>query len=128
LAAVVDLMIEPIVGPEVIAGSTRMKAGTAQKLVLNTLSTSIMIRLGKTFGNLMVDVQPLNAKLRHRAIQIVATATGLPRDEADALLQRAAGNTKIAIVMALADVDANEARRRLAAASGRVRVAIRKNS
>jgi N-acetylmuramic acid 6-phosphate etherase len=124
LGDAVELMIDPIVGPEVIAGSTRMKAGTAQKLVLNTLSTSVMIRLGKTFGNLMVDVQPLNAKLRRRAIQIVVAATGLSDNEADVFLQRAGGNPKIAIVMALADVDADEARHRLVIANGHVRVAL----
>jgi N-acetylmuramic acid 6-phosphate etherase len=124
LAEVVDLMIAPIVGPEVIAGSTRMKAGTAQKLVLNTLSTAVMIRLGKTFGNLMVDVQPLNEKLRQRTVQIVVTATGLDREEARALLARAGGQPKTAIVMALANVDAQEAQRRLAHSGGHVRAAL----
>ncbi len=74
-------MIAPVVGPEVINGSTRMKAGTAQKLVLNTLSPTVMILLGKTYGNLMVDVQPTNEKLRRRAVAIVAQATGLAMDE-----------------------------------------------
>jgi N-acetylmuramic acid 6-phosphate etherase len=124
LAEVVDLMIAPIVGPEVIAGSTRMKAGTAQKLVLNTLSTAVMIRLGKTFGNLMVDVQPLNEKLRQRTVQIVVTATGLDREEARALLARAGGQPKTAIVMALANVDAQEAQRRLTHSGGHVRAAL----
>ena len=117
-------MIAPIVGPEVIAGSTRLKAGTAQKLVLNTLSTAIMIRLGKTFGNLMVDVQPLNAKLRQRTIQIVSTATGLGPHAARALLARAGGQPKTAIVMALANVDAQEAHRRLWESGGQVRAAL----
>src|SRR5215213_5981619 len=124
LAQAVDLMIAPIVGPEVIAGSTRMKAGTAQKLVLNTLSTAIMIRLGKTFGNLMVDVQPLNEKLRQRTVQIVTAATGLGADEARALLARANGQPKTAIVMALANVDAQEADRRLRESGGHVRAAL----
>src|SRR5215213_6717592 len=106
LGQAVDLMIAPIVGPEVIAGSTRMKAGTAQKLVLNTLSTAIMIRLGKTFGNLMVDVRPLNSKLRERAVGIVATATGLAHDQARTVLEAAGYEPKTAIVMALANVDA----------------------
>jgi N-acetylmuramic acid 6-phosphate etherase len=124
LAQAVDLMIAPIVGPEVVAGSTRMKAGTAQKLVLNTLSTAIMIRLGKTFGNLMVDVQPLNAKLRQRTVQIVIAATGLGPDEARALLVRADGQPKTAIVMALANVDAETAHRRLLESGGHVRAAL----
>ncbi|MEP7187576.1 MAG: N-acetylmuramic acid 6-phosphate etherase [Roseiflexaceae bacterium] len=124
LAEAVDVMIAPIVGPEVVAGSTRMKAGTAQKLVLNTLSTAIMIRLGKTFGNLMVDVQPLNEKLRQRTVQIVAAATGLGHEEARALLARAGGQPKTAIVMARANVDAQEAQRRLLESGGHVRAAL----
>jgi len=124
LAESVELMIAPIVGPEVIAGSTRMKAGTAQKLVLNTLSTAVMIRLGKTFGNLMVDVRPLNSKLRRRAVGIVATATGLPHDQARAVLEAAGGEPKTAIVMVLANVDADEARKRLIASGGHVRAAL----
>lgn len=125
LAEAVELMIAPIVGPEVIAGSTRLKAGTAQKLVLNTLSTTVMVRLGKTFGNLMVDVQPTNDKLRRRAATIVATATGCPLDEARRLLEAAGYEAKTAIVMALTGVDAGEARRRLAAHGGHVRAAVR---
>ncbi len=124
LAAAVQLIIAPIVGPEVISGSTRMKAGTAQKLVLNTLSTAVMIRLGKTFGNLMVDVQPTNEKLRRRAAGIVATATGVHTDEAQRLLLAANYEAKTAVVMALAGVDAPEARRRLAASAGHVRRAL----
>lgn len=124
LANAVDLMIAPIVGPEVIAGSTRMKAGTAQKLVLNALSTTVMIRLGKTFGNLMVDVQPTNEKLRRRAVGIVATATGVGLDRATRLLQAANGEAKTAIVMALADVEADEARARLHRSGGHVRGAV----
>ncbi len=124
LAAAVDLMIAPIVGPEAITGSTRMKAGTAQKLVLNTLSTTVMIRLGKTFGNLMVDVQPTNEKLRRRAVMIVSTATGLSAGEARRLLEAADYEAKTAIVMALADVGAEEARQRLATHNGHVRAAL----
>jgi len=124
LAEAVELMIAPIVGPEVIAGSTRMKAGTAQKLVLNTLSTAVMIRLGRTFGNLMVDVRPLNSKLRRRAIGIVATATDLAHDQARAVLEAAGYEPKTAIVMVLAGVDADEARGRLAASGGHVRAAL----
>lgn len=124
LEEMVDLMIAPVVGPEVIAGSTRMKAGTAQKLVLNALSTTVMIRLGKTFGNLMVDVRPSNQKLWQRAIRIVMQATGLDATEAQRFLEVAGGEPKTAIVMALAGVDVQEARRRLAAAQERVRDAI----
>lgn len=124
IGAMVDLQIAPIVGPEVISGSTRMKAGTAQKLVLNTLSTTVMIRLGKTFGNLMVDVQPTNEKLRQRAARLVTLATGLDDEEAQRLLIAADYHAKTAIVMALCNVDAAEARRRLAANDGRVRAAI----
>jgi N-acetylmuramic acid 6-phosphate etherase len=104
-----------------------MKAGTAQKLVLNTLSTAVMIRLGKTFGNLMVDVRPLNSKLRRRSAGIVASATGLPHDQARAVLEAAGGEPKTAIVMVLAGVDAEEARRRLAASGGHVRMALTTN-
>jgi N-acetylmuramic acid 6-phosphate etherase len=124
LADAVELVIAPIVGPEVIAGSTRMKAGTAEKLVLNALSTTVMIRLGKTFGNLMVDLRPTNAKLRRRAARIVAATTGLELDEAQRLLEAAGGEVKTAIVAALAGVDADEARRRLKASAGHVRRAL----
>jgi N-acetylmuramic acid 6-phosphate etherase len=124
LADVVDWMIAPIVGPEVITGSTRMKAGTAQKLVLNTLTTAAMIRLGKTFGNLMVDVQPTNAKLQQRAVRIVVLATGVDHHEAQRLLAAANGEVKTAIVVALAGIDVVQARRRLAASAGIVRQAL----
>jgi N-acetylmuramic acid 6-phosphate etherase len=107
----------------VIAGSTRMKAGTAEKLVLNTLSTSVMVLLGKTYGNLMVDLQPLNEKLRRRSVGIVASATGLRQEEARAALA-AAGDVKTAIVMVLGGVDRAEARRRLDANGGHVRPAL----
>ncbi len=125
LAELVDLLIAPIVGPEVIAGSTRLKAGTAQKLVLNALSTTVMIKLGKTFGNLMADVRPTNQKLWHRAVSIIMQATGLPQEDARRLLDLAGGETKTALVMALAGVDVAEARRRLAGSKGRVSDAIR---
>ena len=121
LAAAVDIMIAPVVGPEVISGSTRMKAGTAQKLVLNTLSTTVMIQLGKTYGNLLVDAQPTNEKLRHRAVTIVARVTGLAADEARRLLEATGYEVKTAIVMALAGVTADEARRRLTASGGHIR-------
>jgi len=124
LEQAVDLMIAPVVGPEVIAGSTRLKAGTAQKLVLNQLTTASMIRLGKTFGNLMVDVQPTNAKLRRRAEAIVVAATGVDPAEAQRLLAQTHYHAKPAIVMALAGVDAAEARRLLLASDGHVRRAL----
>jgi len=123
---VADLMIVPLVGPEVIAGSTRLKAGTAQKMVLNMLSTGVMIRLGKTFGNLMVDVQATNAKLCDRARRIVETACHLSSDEADALLARCNGEVKTAIVSALTRVSPEDARRLLREANGSVRVAIQR--
>lgn len=98
----VDIAIEVVTGPEVIAGSTRMKAGTAQKLVLNTLSTATMIRLGKTHGNLMVDVRATNVKLRARALRIVVAATGVDDNRAAAALDRAGGHAKSAITALLA--------------------------
>jgi N-acetylmuramic acid 6-phosphate etherase len=119
-----DRELAVVVGPEVIAGSTRMKAGTAQKLVLNMLSTISMVRLGKTFGNLMVDVQPANEKLRARARTAVSIATSAPDDRVDAALAAAEGDPKVAIVSLLADVDVKDARSRLSAADGVVRKAV----
>ncbi|HEX7593906.1 MAG TPA: N-acetylmuramic acid 6-phosphate etherase [Anaerolineae bacterium] len=121
---VADLVIAPLVGAEVIAGSTRLKAGTAQKMVLNMLSTGVMIRLGKTLGNLMVDVQPTNAKLRDRARRIVEIACALSPADADALLARSNGEVKTALVSALASVTPAEARQQLQRANGFVRAAI----
>ncbi|MDX6448585.1 MAG: hypothetical protein QOD08_1048 [Gaiellaceae bacterium] len=117
-----DLAVE--VGPEVIAGSTRLKAGTAQKLVLNTISTLVMVRLGKTFGNLMVDVEASNEKLRARAHRAVGAATGASRDEVLAAIEAAGGEVKVAIVSLAAEVDAPTARARLEAAGGDVRRAL----
>jgi N-acetylmuramic acid 6-phosphate etherase len=124
LAAAVDYPVTVVVGPEVIAGSTRMKAGTAQKLVLNTISTIAMVRLGKTFGNLMVDVQASNEKLRARARRAVAVATAAPEDEVAEAIAAADGDTKVAIVSLLAGVDAQTARSRLVAARGVIREAV----
>jgi N-acetylmuramic acid 6-phosphate etherase len=101
-----------------------MKAGTAQKLVLNMLSTISMVRLGKTFGNLMVDVEPANEKLRARARDAVAVATAAPASEVDAAFTAAGGDPKVAIVSLLAGIDAEAARSRLAAARGVVREAV----
>jgi N-acetylmuramic acid 6-phosphate etherase len=119
-----DLEVVTPVGPEVIAGSTRMKAGTAQKLVLNTISTVVMIQRGKTFGNLMVDLVASNEKLRHRARRAVALATGAPDDEAAAALEAAGGEVKVAIVSLLSGIDPPTARSRLAAAGGALRKAL----
>jgi N-acetylmuramic acid 6-phosphate etherase len=114
-----------VVGPEFIAGSTRLKAGTAQKLVLNTISTVAMIRLGKTYGDLMVDVAATNEKLRARARRAVRLATGAHDDEVEAALADAGGSAKVAIVSLLAGVDADAARERLEQAGGRVSEALR---
>lgn len=119
-----DLAITPVVGPEVLSGSTRLKAGTATKLVLNTITTCAMVRLGKTFGNLMVDLRPTNTKLLSRAVRIVGQATGLEQDEAQRLLDECDGEVKLAIVANLAGVTPHEARERLAAAAGHVGKAI----
>lgn len=120
----VDLAIPLVTGPEVIAGSTRLKAGTAQKLVLNMLSTGAMIRLGKVYSNLMIDVQAGNSKLLDRAVRIVAQVGGVDRAQALALLEAADRETKTAIVMARLGVDAQTARARLAGAEGILRAVI----
>jgi N-acetylmuramic acid 6-phosphate etherase len=124
LARVADHAIEVLTGPEVVAGSTRLKAGTAQKLVLNILSTVAMVTLGKTYGNLMVDLRSTNAKLRDRARRIVAEAAGVDVALAAAALERAGGEVKTAIVTLLTGLDVDTARRTLDAASGRVRTAV----
>lgn len=124
LATLCDILITPLVGPEAIAGSTRLKAGTAQKMVLNMLSTGAMVLLGKTYGNLMVDVRATNDKLRARAISIVARAAGLEREAAAALLEDCGGEARVAIVAARAGVSPEQARSRLAAAGGQVREAL----
>jgi N-acetylmuramic acid 6-phosphate etherase len=121
LGAVVDHEVAAVVGPEVIAGSTRMKAGTAQKLILNTISTVSMVRLGKTFGNLMVDVVASNEKLRARARRAVAQSTNATDDEVEAALEAAGGDAKVAIVSLLSGLDTEAARARLDAAGGVVR-------
>jgi N-acetylmuramic acid 6-phosphate etherase len=124
LAAAAEHGIEIVVGPELITGSTRLKAGTAQKLVLNMISTITMIRLGKTFGNLMVDVRASNEKLRARSRRIVALATGATDDEIEAALTATDGEVKNAILTILADVDAPTASRLLAESNGRLRTAL----
>jgi N-acetylmuramic acid 6-phosphate etherase len=124
LQTFVDLTIAPNVGPEVIAGSTRLKAGTATKLVLNMLTTAAMVRIGKTYGNLMVDVQTGSEKLRDRARRIIAIVTGLDYDEADKLLKRAHWNVKAAIVMQKTNLPYTKALSRLRRAHDFVRDAI----
>jgi len=104
-----DVIINPVVGPEVITGSTRMKAGTATKLVLNMLTTAAMVKLGKVHGNLMVDLRAVNNKLRDRSVRIVVELTGLSRRQAQALLQRADGQLKAAVVMHFGRVDLDRA-------------------
>lgn len=123
IGAEADLAIEPVPGPEVLSGSTRLKAGTVQKLVLNTISTGCMVRLGKAYQNLMVDVQPTNEKLVARARRIVCEATGCAPDEAERALAECSG-VKAAIVSLLAGCGADEAERRLGEAGGSVRRAI----
>jgi N-acetylmuramic acid 6-phosphate etherase len=119
-----DVVIELLTGPEVLAGSTRLTAGTAQKVVLNALSTSVMIALGRAFGPRMVDVRATNAKLRRRAVRIVRDAAGVDEEAATAALAAAGGHAKTAIVALLADVDEAEAAVRLERARGRVRDAL----
>ena len=125
LARAAEIAITPLTGPEVITGSTRMKAGTATKLVLNMISTAVMIRLGYVYGNLMVNVEPNNAKLEDRARRIVAASAQVPYDRAAQLLREAGGEVKIAIVMSRLGVDRATAQAKLAAAGGRVSEALK---
>ena len=120
----VDLQIAPAVGPEIVAGSTRLKAGTATKMVLNMLTTISMIKVGKTYGNLMVDLRSGSEKLKDRARRIIVVVTGITYDEADALLRRAKWNVKAAIVMQKADLTLPQALKRLKKADDSVREAI----
>ena len=124
LGAAADREIAVVVGPEVIAGSTRLKAGTAQKLVLNTISTATMVRLGRTYGNLMVGVVAGNAKLRARARRAVELATDATEAEVEAALAAAGGDASVAIVSLLTGLGAAEARARLDATGGSVRAAL----
>ena len=119
--AAADIAIVAITGPEVVTGSTRLKAGTATKLILNMITTGAMIRLGKTFGNLMVDLRATNVKLADRSERIVAEVCALSRPDAKALLERAGGRVKIAIVMQSLGVDRSDAARRLGDAGGVIR-------
>lgn len=117
----VDIIIRPIVGPEVITGSTRMKAGTATKLILNMLTTTTMIKVGKVYENLMVDLRATNVKLTDRAERIIMTVTGISQGDAKILLKSAFGNAKVAIVMQKLGIDYTEAKKRLDMHSGFVR-------
>jgi N-acetylmuramic acid 6-phosphate etherase len=122
----VDLVIRPLVGPEVLTGSTRLKAGTATKLVLNTITTLAMVQLGKVYENLMVDLRATNQKLWDRGARIVATLTGLERDAAMNLLKRADGHVKVAVVMNARKVDLPEAQQLLERVEGQLRKALTK--
>ena len=127
LADVADIAIELLTGPEVIAGSTRLCAGTAQKIALSTLSTAVMVRLGKTYGPYMVDVRATNEKLRRRALRMVQQITGADETASAAALEATQGRVKPAVVMLLGGCDADEAERMLAATGGRVREALAKS-
>jgi len=120
----VDVAICPVVGPEVVMGSTRMKAATAQKMVCNMITTAAMIRLGKVYGNMMVDLQMNSRKLQERSKRVVMMVTGVEYEQAARVLERSGGHVKTAIIMVLARVEAEEARRRLQQAGGFVRGAI----
>jgi N-acetylmuramic acid 6-phosphate etherase len=125
LSKAVDFPMEPAPGPEVIAGSTRLRAGTATKLVLNMISTAVMIRLGHVYGNLMVNVQPSNVKLEDRARRIIAQATGLTFDRASELLEAAGRSVRTAIVMGSRNIGRLEAERLLENAGGNLAEALR---
>ncbi|MFN3628529.1 MAG: N-acetylmuramic acid 6-phosphate etherase [Casimicrobiaceae bacterium] len=124
LSGAVDVPIELVTGPEVISGSTRLKAGTAQKMALNVFSSALMVRLNKVYGNLMVDLQASNAKLRRRAVRLTCHATGASEARARQALERAGYKVKNAIVQLTAGVDPDEAERLLAASDGNVAQAI----
>lgn len=119
-----DVKIEAVTGPEVLTGSTRLKAGTAQKMILNMISTGAMVGIGKVYQNLMIDVQKTNEKLEVRAQNITMEATGCDREEAVRMLEKAEGNVKTAIIMILLACDKKEAEQRLLKADGKVRTAL----
>lgn len=126
LSSMVDIPMEVVTGPEVVTGSTRLKAGTAQKMVLNMLSTISMIRLGKVYKNLMVDLTPINEKLVIRAINIIVNATGVSKAKAEELLRTSGMRPKVAIIMALTNSSVKEAEELLKRNSGSIRNAINK--
>ncbi|MHB0959781.1 MAG: N-acetylmuramic acid 6-phosphate etherase [Pirellulaceae bacterium] len=127
LQEVAELMIAPVVGPEVLSGSTRLKAGTATKMVLNILTTASMIRLGKTYGNLLVDLRATNTKLTIRARRIVAILADVSEREAEALLAQCDGQVKTAILMHRTHATSQQARQWLAEAHGHLRLALERN-
>lgn len=123
-----DVVIAPVVGPEVVSGSTRLKSGTATKMVLNMLTTGAMILIGKTYGNLMVDLRASNTKLRHRSVRIVMELTELAEEEATLVLDRCGGEVKTAIVSALRGLDPVAARSLLDAGGGKLRFALQSDN
>lgn len=123
----VDTIIAPHVGPEVIAGSTRMKSGTAQKMILNMLTTGAMIRLGKSYGNIMVDLQLTNAKLQERARKIIMEIANINYDEASELLKASGGHVKTALIMSLTDIPFEKAKQLLEKADGYIKKALQFN-
>ena len=127
LTAVCDFLVAPIVGPEILSGSTRLKAGTATKMVLNMISTGTMVRIGKTYGNWMVDLRATNVKLKDRSIRIVSGITGLGRNEAESLLASCDGEVKTAIVSHTLGISKQAAQKRLCESAGRLRNALDKN-
>jgi N-acetylmuramic acid 6-phosphate etherase len=124
LSALAEYPVEVVVGPEVISGSTRLKAGTAQKLVLNMISTITMVKLGKTYNGLMVDMRPTNEKLRARAARIVSTLTGAPEAESTAMLADSGFDVRAAVLRIRLGVDLATATERLRGANGRLRAAL----
>lgn len=124
LSGAVQYPIEPVPGPEVLTGSTRLRAGTATKLVLNMISTAVMVKLGHVYGNLMVNVQPTNGKLEDRARRIIQSATGVAYDQAAELLDRAGRSVRVAIIMQKRQIQRDQAETLLARANGRVREAL----
>lgn len=124
IAREADIAISPVVGPEALTGSTRLKSGTAQKLVLNMISTGTMVKFGKVYQNLMVDMKATNIKLMDRACRMVVEATGIARAEAETLLRQTDFDVKPAILMALSGLNANAAREKLAAHQGFLRAAL----
>jgi N-acetylmuramic acid 6-phosphate etherase len=120
LSRSVDFPVEPLVGPEILTGSTRLRAGTATKLVLNMISTAVMVKLGHVYGNLMVNVQPSNQKLEDRALRIIQQAAGVSMERAIELLEQSGRNVRTAIVMSKKGVRREEAERLLVAARGRI--------
>jgi N-acetylmuramic acid 6-phosphate etherase len=124
ISAVADLVLALDTGPEVLTGSTRLKAASATKAVLNAITTAAMVRLGKVYGNLMVDLRPGSAKLRDRALRIVESAGSVSREKAERLLDAADGEVKTAIVMALCELEVERSRERLRASGGHVRKAL----